>query len=78
MILSCVNRKVFKTYLKEAVRCCTGKYFLILNNKKDFCNLDLVEDKKHFLFICPVYATLRNSWLNNMNLNLENFDMRMN
>ena len=38
------------------------------------CNLSLVQDEKHFLFICPAYATLRNSWFNSMNLNLEKFN----
>ena len=41
------------------------------------CNLRLIEDEKHFLFIRPVYATLRNSWFNSMNLNLEKFDIHI-
>ena len=41
------------------------------------CQLSLIEDEKRFLFICPVYATLRNSWFNSMNLNLEKFDIHI-
>ena len=41
------------------------------------CKLSLIEDEKHFLFKCPVYVTLRNSWFNSMNLNLEKFDIHI-
>ena len=54
--------------------------FRNINIEKRLCivsNLSLIEDEKHFLFICPVYATLRNLWFNSMNLNLEMFDIHI-